>query len=53
MTPAGSQEAADWAAALDRVANEMGTLQRNAHTMAVQLAEAEARIAGLNNRCTE
>ena len=31
----------------------MGTLQRNAPTMAVQLAEAEARIAGLNNHCTE
>ena len=53
MTPAGSQEAADWSAALDRVANEMGTLQRNAFTMAVQLAEAETRIASLNNRCTE
>ena len=48
MTPAGSQEAADSSAALDRVANEMGTLQRNAHAMAVQVAEAEARIDGSN-----
>ena len=53
MTRAGSQEAAGWKAELDRFANEMGTLQRNARTMAVQLSEAEARIAGLNNRCTE
>ena len=52
MTPAGSQESADWPAALDRVASEMGTLQRSAHTMAVQLAEAEARVAGLNICCT-
>ena len=53
MTPARSQEATDWSAALDRVANETSTIQRNAHTMAVQLAKTEARIAGLNNRCTE
>ena len=53
MTPAGSQEATDWSAALDQVANEMGTVQRDAHTMAVQLAKAEARINGLNNRCAE
>ena len=53
ITTAGSQEAADWSDALDRVANEMGTLQRNAHTMAVQLAEAEGRINCLNNRCAD
>ena len=48
-----STKTTDWAVALDRVTKEMGTLQRNAHTMAAQLAEADARIAGLNNRCTE
>ena len=53
MSPAGSQEAADWSAALDRVANEMGTPKRNYHSMAEQLANAEVRIAGLNDRCTE
>jgi hypothetical protein len=53
MTPIGSQEAAGWAAALDRVANEMATLQRNMHTMAIQFAEADARVNRLDNRCAE
>ena len=53
MTPIGSQEAADWSAALDRVVTEMATLQRNAHTISVQLAETDARVNGLNKRCAE
>ena len=52
-TPVGSQEAADWSAARDRVGNEMATLQRNMHTMAVQFAAADARVSRLDNRCAE
>ena len=31
----------------------MATLQRNMHTMAVQLAESDARVSHLDNRCGE
>lgn len=51
--PAGPEEARDWAAALDRVANGMATHERHQRTVAQSMAAYQERLAVLELKLEE
>ena len=53
MMPAGPEEARDWAEALDRVANSMGTHENHQRSMAQAMAEQAERVAVLERKLEE
>ena len=53
MMPAGPEEARDWAAALDRVANSMATHERHQRSVAQGIAAQQERVAVLELKLEE
>ena len=53
MMPAGPEEARDWAAALDRVANSMAKHKRHQRSVAQAMAAQQERVAALEVKLEE
>ena len=53
MMPAGHEEARDWAAALDRVANSMATHERHQRSVAQAMRAQQERDAVLELKLDE
>ena len=53
MMPAGPEEARDWAAALDRVADSMATHERHQRSVAQAMAAQRERVAVLELKLEE